>query len=57
MIPVSLCLGGYRPRVGGGLTSGFERACKRGEIKDKDVTQLETFPLKDRINGFINEEN
>ena len=32
--------GGYRPRVGGGLTSGFERACKRGEIKDKDVTQL-----------------
>jgi len=32
--------GGYRPRVGGGLTSGFERACKRVGIKDKDVTQL-----------------
>ena len=32
--------GGYRPRVGGGLTSGFECACKRVGIKDKDVTQL-----------------
>ena len=32
--------GGDRPRVGGRLTSGFERACKRVGIKDKDVTQL-----------------
>ena len=33
-------LGGYRPRVGGGLTSGFERACKRMGIKDQAATQL-----------------
>ena len=32
--------GGYSLRVGGGVTSGFERACKRVGIKDKDVTQL-----------------
>lgn len=37
---VFVFVGGYRPRVGGGLTSGFERACKRVGIKDKDVTQL-----------------
>lgn len=40
MIPVSLCLGGTDLVLEGGLTSGFERACKRVGIKDKDVTQL-----------------
>ena len=32
--------GGVQPSCWRGLTSGFERACKRVGIKDKDVMQL-----------------